>query len=506
MSSCTDIRDELKAYADGELTGSLRGSVRQHVERCTACGRELEEIQSLSRQLRVLDTAVPRPELRSRILAHVPINEIQPSRRPNPWWRMPGFALGLGTAACALLLFVLIAPFASDTDKDLAAVQQRMESDAPVARSAAGASAIPHVESEVPARTNGKDKVVKLADSANKDAFKPKGAPVNSRSIPPAPELKEVSPAPGSLLARRPMAVPGLYDLSDKLKAPVGEITVEKLAAKRGEARGGAALGQLKGETSVAVSAPKPSVPEQSPAGPAGGLGGGSRAPQVAGQDEKAALVKLQTGNAQNQAFNAPQNASQYNYRSEALELTVTDLESAANGILFFAQDEGGKPVLPEKLAEPGAEEMVLTVLIPAEKVDAVRAKLSQYRSLTLGRDRKDEYLLGSAVGRQNSERGIKNQADNRAYFGMAPRDNLSREMFRQRGQASLEEQKGGFADLDAGKVQAQPAAGARTALGYKQSVAKLPSLKKQNEAMVRLVIKLRTPPKPAQAQKKGKE
>src|SRR5687767_1804438 len=118
MSSCTEIRDELKAYADGELAGSLRGSVRQHVERCAACGRELEEIQTLSRQLRELDTAMPRPELRSRILAHVPV-EIQTSRRPSPWWRTPGFAFGLGSAACALLLLVVMVPRASEMENDL---------------------------------------------------------------------------------------------------------------------------------------------------------------------------------------------------------------------------------------------------------------------------------------------------------------------------------------------------------------------------------------------------
>src|SRR5687767_2695057 len=119
MSSCTEIRDELKAYADGELAGSLRGSVCQHVERCAACGRELDEIQSLSRQLRELDTAVPRPELRSRILAHVPAAEIQSSRRLSPWWRTPGFALGLGSAACAMLILVVMVPRASEMEKDL---------------------------------------------------------------------------------------------------------------------------------------------------------------------------------------------------------------------------------------------------------------------------------------------------------------------------------------------------------------------------------------------------
>src|SRR5688572_9293489 len=129
MSSCTEIREELKAYADGELAGSLRGSVRQHVERCTTCGRELKEIQALSRQLRELDTAMPRPELRSRILAHVPVEEIQPSRRPSPWWRTPGFAFGLGSAACALLVFVVMVPRASEMENDLAAVQERLDSE-----------------------------------------------------------------------------------------------------------------------------------------------------------------------------------------------------------------------------------------------------------------------------------------------------------------------------------------------------------------------------------------
>ena len=508
MSSCTDIREELKAYADGELSGSLRGSVRQHVERCAACGRELDEIQSLSRRLRELDTAVPRPELRSRILSHIPAADIQPARRPVPWWRTPGFAFGLGSAACALLLFVVIAPHASDMDKDLATVQERLDSGAPAAspdevsrgRRDAKANAKPP-KSEI-------EKLVKMADSAAKDALKPVDAPVNSQSAPPAPALKEEMRSP-SFAARRPTPVPGLSAPTDRFNAPEGELESVKAVDKRDEARGGAALGSVKSEVSESLKTPQPSAPAQAPGGPAGGGFGGNRAPQVAASDENAAMAKLQSGRARNLVNTAPQNSLVNAYRLETVELSVPDLEAAANGILFFAQDEGGKPLLPEKQAEPGADEMVVTLLVPADKVDAVRAKLNQFRTLSLGKEQKDVYQLG-AQSRLQNERGVKGQADNRAYFGFAaPREGVSRENLRQRDISprgnSLEDPKGNVAELDSAKQQA-PAPFSTRALSYKTAAPSLRSVKKQGEELVRLVIKLRTPAKPAAAQRKGKE
>ena len=157
---------------------------------------------------------------------------------------------------------------------------------------------------------------------------------------------------------------------------------------------------------------------------------------------------------------------------------------------------------------------MVLTLMVPAEKVDAIRSKLTQYRTLSLGKEQKDVYQLGAVIGRQQSERGIKNQLDNRAYFGhVAPRDSVQREAIRARdivaaprGQSTLEEQKGGFADLDAAKVNAPPAGGARSLPANRSSLFSARTLKKQNEELVRLVIKLRTPPKPAPVKRKGKE
>jgi len=102
MPICTKITTELKAFVDGELSQSLRANVERHVGECADCRRELAEIQKISSELKSLDTAVPRPELRNRILAQIaPIVEPE---RPRP--KVPSGAtdarLALAGAASAL--------------------------------------------------------------------------------------------------------------------------------------------------------------------------------------------------------------------------------------------------------------------------------------------------------------------------------------------------------------------------------------------------------------------
>jgi anti-sigma factor RsiW len=110
MHTCDEIRVELKALADGELTQNQRSAVERHVDGCADCRRDLAEITRISSQLKALDTAMPRPELRSRILAQL-APDAEPARdRPKaPFWRMwiPGLAFA-STAAAATIIGLMI--------------------------------------------------------------------------------------------------------------------------------------------------------------------------------------------------------------------------------------------------------------------------------------------------------------------------------------------------------------------------------------------------------------
>src|SRR5258708_9818904 len=110
MPICTKITSELKAFVDGELSQSQRANVERHVGECSDCRRELSEIQKISSELKSLDTAVPRPELRGRILAQIaPLTEPERPRAQTPFWRnwLPGLALaGAATAVGAAAIIV----------------------------------------------------------------------------------------------------------------------------------------------------------------------------------------------------------------------------------------------------------------------------------------------------------------------------------------------------------------------------------------------------------------
>ncbi len=66
------LRADLKAYLDGELPALRRWVVRRHLVRCSECREEVTWLKRLGDETRELDKAVPRPELRARILASLP--------------------------------------------------------------------------------------------------------------------------------------------------------------------------------------------------------------------------------------------------------------------------------------------------------------------------------------------------------------------------------------------------------------------------------------------------
>ena len=139
---------ELKAFADGELRGWHGLRVRRHAARCTACRREIERMERITRNLRASEPGFPvngEPEplsaaLRARLIAAAAATPAAQgkntvSARPPLWRRQPVLVFGAGGAAAATALFVLVAsPWLLTTPLD------RNEAPAPNAAGAAGAT------------------------------------------------------------------------------------------------------------------------------------------------------------------------------------------------------------------------------------------------------------------------------------------------------------------------------------------------------------------------------
>src|SRR2546429_1898728 len=67
MKDCRNIRRELSAYLDGELTPPQRTEVETHLESCAHCQQELNEMKTLVTGV----TALPKLQPAPRFLADV---------------------------------------------------------------------------------------------------------------------------------------------------------------------------------------------------------------------------------------------------------------------------------------------------------------------------------------------------------------------------------------------------------------------------------------------------
>ncbi len=71
---CMKYQNDLKAYADGELSWLRRAAVRRHLTHCASCQEEILEMTQITEELRSSEpeNALP-PSLREKILADVPL-------------------------------------------------------------------------------------------------------------------------------------------------------------------------------------------------------------------------------------------------------------------------------------------------------------------------------------------------------------------------------------------------------------------------------------------------
>jgi hypothetical protein len=116
MKECDALREDLKAYADGELGSARHQEIERHLDSCEACREEVAAMNRISHEFFELEGKAESesfdPALRARILAGLP--ELQPgavSARPSlrQWWRRPMLGLA-GVAAVAVIAVILWDP------------------------------------------------------------------------------------------------------------------------------------------------------------------------------------------------------------------------------------------------------------------------------------------------------------------------------------------------------------------------------------------------------------
>lgn len=111
MRRCEAILDEMKAYADGELSLVKRGMVRMHVSRCTACREEAAAMKLISSNLAAGDAGELAMELRERLLAAAPAEGEWADRPISRSWRPRPLQVWSAVAIAAVAWFIFVPVF-----------------------------------------------------------------------------------------------------------------------------------------------------------------------------------------------------------------------------------------------------------------------------------------------------------------------------------------------------------------------------------------------------------
>jgi anti-sigma factor RsiW len=71
MSNCESVRNDLKAYLDGQLSLLRKSEVALHLAGCAACRQEADAMKRISGVLRTMDCEVLDLDMRAKILKSV---------------------------------------------------------------------------------------------------------------------------------------------------------------------------------------------------------------------------------------------------------------------------------------------------------------------------------------------------------------------------------------------------------------------------------------------------
>jgi anti-sigma factor RsiW len=110
--TCTEAREQLTAYLDGELEGERGSAVRGHLRACEACRQAATDEAALRDGLRVLPPVDPPASLWAGVQARLAQAEVADAERPAwrralaRWW-LARPQLGLGALALAAIVLVI---------------------------------------------------------------------------------------------------------------------------------------------------------------------------------------------------------------------------------------------------------------------------------------------------------------------------------------------------------------------------------------------------------------
>jgi hypothetical protein len=109
FAECDAIRDDLEAFADGELSGAWRQRVGEHLEVCERCTARVSEITDLGEVLRAVPTFDPPADIdgiADRVISRVRAESAQSWRRlfdrAGDGWHWA--AVGLGSVSSTFLV------------------------------------------------------------------------------------------------------------------------------------------------------------------------------------------------------------------------------------------------------------------------------------------------------------------------------------------------------------------------------------------------------------------
>ncbi len=86
--NCSEVRESLSAWLDGELAPEVGALVDRHLASCDACLRELTQLEALEQALAALPAPAPPPGLPEKVAARL--------RRPSRhWWQSMALAASL---------------------------------------------------------------------------------------------------------------------------------------------------------------------------------------------------------------------------------------------------------------------------------------------------------------------------------------------------------------------------------------------------------------------------
>ncbi|MFV1967676.1 MAG: anti-sigma factor [Pirellulaceae bacterium] len=111
---CTEMRELLSGYLDGELSGQLEDGVARHLEGCAPCSEELVAFSAISGLANSLPTPVPPPEVwdgLERELDKKPQVEVAPPRSRGAWGTYRLFAVAATLLVAAGVFTWLARPF-----------------------------------------------------------------------------------------------------------------------------------------------------------------------------------------------------------------------------------------------------------------------------------------------------------------------------------------------------------------------------------------------------------